>query len=164
MKRWATVLLALAFGLSAYGVFAEGRCPDGYFPIGGGNAGWEGCAPMGGDGEGGDEGPAPVWETRWGSIAITDGAFGVSESSVSKSEAERIALQDCQRRSNGQKCRTKITYRDQCAALVWGSVGANASRGPYVEEVIKSAISVCSQQDKDCTVFYSGCSMPERVQ
>lgn len=28
---------------------AEGNCPPGYFPIGGGDAGWEGCAPMGGD-------------------------------------------------------------------------------------------------------------------
>jgi hypothetical protein len=28
---------------------AEGNCPPGFFPIGGGNAGWEGCAPMGGD-------------------------------------------------------------------------------------------------------------------
>ena len=26
---------------------AEGNCPPGYFPIGGGSAGWEGCAPMG---------------------------------------------------------------------------------------------------------------------
>ncbi|NJL63111.1 MAG: DUF4189 domain-containing protein [Methylacidiphilales bacterium] len=24
---------------------ADGNCPDGYYPIGGGNAGWEGCAP-----------------------------------------------------------------------------------------------------------------------
>ncbi|MEZ5997495.1 MAG: hypothetical protein R3B98_02235 [Hyphomonas sp.] len=28
---------------------AEGNCPPGYFPIGGGSAGWEGCAPMGPD-------------------------------------------------------------------------------------------------------------------
>lgn len=27
--------------------FAEGRCPPGYFPTGGGTAGWAGCAPMG---------------------------------------------------------------------------------------------------------------------
>lgn len=26
---------------------AEGNCPPGYFPVGGGDAGWEGCAPMG---------------------------------------------------------------------------------------------------------------------
>lgn len=26
---------------------AEGRCPPGYYPTGGGNAGWEACAPMG---------------------------------------------------------------------------------------------------------------------
>jgi hypothetical protein len=37
---------ALAASL-ATPVWAEGNCPPGYFPIGGGNAGWEGCAPMG---------------------------------------------------------------------------------------------------------------------
>lgn len=37
-------------------VHAEGRCPDGYFPIGGGNAGWEGCAPMGPEAGAGDAG------------------------------------------------------------------------------------------------------------
>lgn len=51
----------LRAGLTAAGFFlvtfaglapaasAEGNCPPGFFPIGGGNAGWEGCAPMGGD-------------------------------------------------------------------------------------------------------------------
>lgn len=39
-------------------VRAEGNCPDGYFPIGRGSAGWEGCAPMGpAAGAGGSEEP-----------------------------------------------------------------------------------------------------------
>lgn len=37
-------LLACAFGSPAH---AEGRCPPGYYPTGGGSAGWEACAPMG---------------------------------------------------------------------------------------------------------------------
>jgi hypothetical protein len=41
---------------------AEGNCPPGFFPIGGGSAGWEGCAPMGpasgGNSSSSDSGPS----------------------------------------------------------------------------------------------------------
>ena len=53
------LLLALAV-FAAAPAKAEGRCPPGYFPIGGGNAGWEGCAPMNGTDGGPAQGPAPV--------------------------------------------------------------------------------------------------------
>lgn len=46
--------LVAAFALSAP-AHAEGRCPPGYFPTGGGDAGWLGCAPMDG-GVGYDDG------------------------------------------------------------------------------------------------------------
>ena len=54
-------IFLLVLGIASGGIFmlgsgsaaAEGRCPPGYFPIGGGGSGWEGCAPMGGDGEDG---------------------------------------------------------------------------------------------------------------
>ena len=42
----AAVVCAVLLAPSSY-LRAEGNCPDGYFPIGGGSAGWEGCAPMG---------------------------------------------------------------------------------------------------------------------
>jgi hypothetical protein len=56
MSRNAIILLASlilgTFSLCATGLArAEGNCPPGMFPIGGGSAGWEGCAPMGGGDE-----------------------------------------------------------------------------------------------------------------
>jgi hypothetical protein len=39
----ATVLLTFLIGNTDQ---AQGRCPPGYYPIGGGSAGWEGCAPI----------------------------------------------------------------------------------------------------------------------
>ena len=70
------VVLLLSFSGFSH---AEGRCPDGYFPIGGGNAGWEGCAPMGpAAAAGGAEEPQPQLEARWGAIATANGALGVS--------------------------------------------------------------------------------------
>lgn len=54
--------LFLLFSIAVIGtVRAEGRCPPGMFPIGGGGAGWEGCAPMG-PGESDEEwNAAPPW-------------------------------------------------------------------------------------------------------
>lgn len=45
----ACFLFLSCFPLSAnwYSALAEGRCPPGYYPTGGGDAGWLGCAPMG---------------------------------------------------------------------------------------------------------------------
>jgi hypothetical protein len=37
----------VAMGALSSPALAEGRCPPGFYPTGGGNAGWEGCAPMG---------------------------------------------------------------------------------------------------------------------
>jgi len=57
----ANAVLALLLMAGAGVVHAEGRCPPGMFPTGGGNAGWEGCAPMG-PGESEDEWEAaPAW-------------------------------------------------------------------------------------------------------
>jgi len=39
-------LLLLILSLSCTKIFAEGNCPNGYYPVGGGNGGWQGCAPM----------------------------------------------------------------------------------------------------------------------
>jgi Domain of unknown function (DUF4189) len=52
------VLASLVYGSAAQ---AEGgSCPDGYYPIGGGNAGWQGCAPIPGyEFPRSDPGPAP---------------------------------------------------------------------------------------------------------
>ena len=52
---FASIILLLGAGSS----WAEGRCPPGYFPTGGGNAGWDGCAPMGGGGSDGADSGAP---------------------------------------------------------------------------------------------------------
>lgn len=162
MKKLLIVLSSLlSFAcLFAIEARAEGRCPAGYFPIGGGGSGWEGCAPMGnGAGE-----PTEEWETRWGAIATGNGLFGAAEGASSKSQAEKIALRQC-RESGGKggKCKVKITYHDQCAALAWGDGGAIAFRSPDRSDAETSAVAACSQHTTDCQLYYSACSYPERV-
>lgn len=139
---------------------AEGRCPDGYFPTGGGNAGWEGCAPIGG----GEEEPAePRWETRWGAVAVTDGAYGYSTSFVTKRAAEKEALSQCKRNSHGGKCKVRQSYHDQCIALAWGANGNITSTAEKVGQAENLAIQACGRYSQDCRIYYSGCTYPEHV-
>lgn len=139
---------------------AEGRCPDGFIPIGGGNAGWEGCAPIGG----GEEEPVePHWETRWGAVAVTGGAYGYSTSFATKRAAEKEALSQCKRNSNGGKCKVRQAYYDQCIALAWGANGNITNTAEKVGQAENLAMQACGQYSQDCRIYYSGCSYPEHV-
>lgn len=73
--------------------WAEGRCPDGYFPIGGGDAGWEGCAPMGGDeDEGADEGDEGAASMRYYSPEEWKAFFAHMAEVDAKNQRERILM------------------------------------------------------------------------
>ena len=167
LRKHGTVLSA-AIAMSLVGLAlvlagpsrAEGSCPAGYYPIGGGNAGWQGCAPMGG---GRDEDQGPQWETRWGAIATGPGAFGAVENATSKRSAERIAMQRCRASTPGAQCKIKGTYHDQCTALAWGDGGALAFRSPDRADAERMAVAICSQHTTDCQLYYSACSLPVRV-
>jgi len=115
-------LYLLALGIAAGAVFllqpgsasAEGGCPDGYFPIGGGNGGWQGCAPMGGGRDEEEQDSRPRWATRWGAVAVTSGAFGYSFAWSSERKAMKAALKQCRKdagsSADGAKCHVRITY------------------------------------------------------
>jgi hypothetical protein len=107
-------------GLSLEPAGAEGRCPPGYYPTGGGSAGWEACAPMGPESSsepdsGSDEDnsqPARLWEDRWGSVAIGEAALGAATDQISKEAAEKIALRQCRAsaRNNADTCSISLSY------------------------------------------------------
>ena len=160
---WSAVVASPLVGMAllfAAPSRAEGGCPDGYFPIGGGNGGWQGCAPMGG---GRDEDPGPQWKSRWGAIATGKGAFGAVENATSKGTAERIAMQRCRASTPGAQCKIKGSYHDQCVALSWGDSGALAFRSPDQADAERMAVASCSKYTTDCQLYYSACSLPVRV-
>lgn len=100
MKKYRSAILFFSImWLPATIAWAEGNCPSGYYPIGGGNGGWNGCAPMSsGSGSGsGPANPGASWATRWGAIA-TDrvGTFG-TEGLASKRQAKSAALAECKK-------------------------------------------------------------------
>ena len=168
MKICRLILLSvlLLFNVS---VFAEGgNCPAGYFPTGGAAAGVYGCAPMNNLSNGGHQQPAdpgPRWQTRWGAIAIDgqNSKFAGIDGFTTSSKARKAAIKQC-RANGGKKCKILIDYYNQCGSLAWGQQGAIASIGPIVEDVMKESVAACSKNTSGCSVYYTGCSYPERVQ
>ncbi len=173
-SRLLSILLLCVTSLALWApkALAEGNCPPGYFPIGGGTGGWEGCAPMG-------PMPAPQnnnqqsspptstmkrrWASRWGAIATTNGAFGYSVEMKSEESAKNSAIADCESKSNGQPCKVRFAYRDQCAALVWGDQGNIAAGSPDPSDAEKLALTACADRKMtNCKVYYSACSYPDR--
>jgi Domain of unknown function (DUF4189) len=165
MKARITLFFALI--VSSGCAWAEGRCPEGYFPIGGGNAGWEGCAPMGPMSEQGE--PAqpqePQWATRWGAIAVGGGGgFGAAADMTSKRKAEKKAVAQCKATATDKHpvC-TVMAYYNQCAAYAWGSSGGEIAGAVNVSRATSVAMERCGQRSDDCKVYYSNCSYAQRV-
>ena len=109
--------------------------------------------------------PAPIWADRWGAIAFdgSNGTVGVAADALSKRKAQKVAIQDCQKRG-GKGCSVKTTYYNQCAVVVTGDSDANFLNAPTIEQATKTGMDSCrARNDTNCRVYYSGCSMPVRV-
>lgn len=160
--RWKTSLLLLLAPTSTLG------CPPGTVPQQG--VGWQGCAPVPGTGPSAPTyaEPREVWSDRWGAIAvdtIQHGSIGFAAVTgmKRKNQAEREALKAC-RSKGGTKCEVKISYYNQCAALIWGDHGFNTSSAPSEDQAKQMGMAKCNlAKEENCEVFYSGCSAPERV-
>ncbi len=144
---------------------AEGRCPDGYFPIGGDSAGWLGCAPMGsGSGAGDAALTQPQWETRWGAFATGGGGWGAVTDMRSEAQARKYAIKQCKATagSKSSKCEAR-TYYNQCAVVAWGAIGYTFQRAIDVPTASSLAMQQCQSADTECEIFYSGCSYAKRA-
>lgn len=119
--------------------------------------------------------PEPVWEARWGAIAVAtrkkDGVnelgegiegLGIARHMVSEESAQQHAMQDCQLHGDG--CKLKLTYRNQCGVVVWGASRAAFSSGPTIDVAESIAMKNCSESSEDCKLYYYDCSYSVRVQ
>nr|WP_298686289.1 hypothetical protein [uncultured Dongia sp.] len=120
----AGVVVCAALACLSYSVEAraEGNCPDGFFPIGGGNAGWEGCAPMGPMDDGGGEEEAPQEESYDDSGAGMGSAIGgfVGILSTVKGELDQLASDPgFQEYAKGswEFAESKLTPGEFCSAI-----------------------------------------------
>lgn len=161
MKLICSVLLLLSL-FFAGSVRAEGNCPDGYYPIGGG--GVEGCAPMPGGEEDAPPDPGPQWETRWGVVVFdaSKDVFGMADGMRSKRKAQKAAAAQCKQRG-GRACKIIGWAYNQCMALAIGDTWVHVSGGETPDVAQQRAISHCSAKSPNCGVEYSSCSYPERI-
>lgn len=152
-----TVLL----GLSA-AAWAEQGCPDGMYP--GGRQPGPICIPIPGLGGGIQQPPTPLWEDRWGAIATdsVNGTAGFATNQRSKYLAEATALTQC-RQSDNSACRVILVYANQCAVLVTSSDSHLVESGKTIEEATAKAMSECHEAGVECSVYYSACTLSQRV-
>lgn len=149
-------------------VFAEGRCPPGYFPTN--NPDFVGCAPNnsprlnGGGSVPQPPDPGPRWDFRWGAIAVDGqaGRFAGADGLETPSKAKKAATKLC-RKNGGKQCKVLVEYHNQCGALVWGDNQYAGFYGALPEEVQKRAIESCSSLTANCKIYYLGCSYPTRI-
>lgn len=171
MKRTSSFSVLVVLWCLTIGARAEGNCPSGSYPIGGGNAGWTGCAPLPGNsgvrGQLQQQAPspiAPVWEDRWGAVAFDGprGILGVATGHQSEHAAQQAALTDCRARG-GIKCQSENSYKNGCTAFTIGDLGYYRGADATLSEVIASGMQKCKELDKNCETYYSACSPPVRV-
>ena len=145
---------------------AEGGCPPGMLPASGTDI--SSCVPA-------PPGyyrtqpqplpPPPLWASRWGAIATyaPTGILGSSENQPSKDQAEQAALSDCRARG-GLNCKIDISYANECAAVVVGDKGYNVNPGATADLAGETGLRICAEDGgKGCHVYYSSCSLPERI-
>jgi len=170
-KAWLW-LIGLALLLSGV-AHAEGNCPDGMYETNPpGTEGPVGCAPIPGynQQQGQQQTPQPPpeqWADHWGAIATDglSGSFGASTNLLTRSSAEQAALTDCQSKKGSQNCKIETWYRNGCAAMVLSDKGHNVTNGATADEAIRAGMKICSAaKDGRCDVYYSACSLPQRVQ
>lgn len=162
------LLIALATLVPLLALAEGGTCPPGYYPIGGGSAGWSSCAPIpDSDGETSSQ-PAvinsPLWRTQWISIAVGAGAFGIGKDQPSRRKAEKTAIADCKSKG-GRACEVRVTTYNQCAAIAGGSTTLIAAWDETLEEVKERSVGNCREKpgNRDCQIYYAGCTYPARV-
>ncbi len=172
MKSISIAWIILGLILLSSAVEAEGNCPPGYYSIGApqGQAGPQGCAPIPRDGSSQQQpqirSPVPQWEDHWGAIAtaLPMGVLGVANNFTSQSGAEQAAVADCQSKG-ASTCKIDLSYRNQCVAMIVGHPGYNVTPGANIEGAVRTGLKTCVDAgDTNCHVYFSACSLPQRVQ
>lgn len=104
------------------------------------------------------------WESRWGAIAVDGraGVIGAAAGQTGKRNAIRAAEAECLAKG-GKDCDSQIEFFNQCAVLVWGDTHFRTVSGPTIEVASDRALELCRSTDTGCELYYTVCSLPERV-
>lgn len=165
-RAWCFFLL---IGLST-ATHAENGCPAGYEPWRVPPQGMGDCVPIPDYGRPDEPEPPsasePQWVSRWGAIAIgstaSGGGVGATTDQRNRRKAESLAMRQCRATGGGMDCEV-FSYHDQCAVVAWGTSGYVVRSAASIELASRVALDQCSAKTDDCEVFYSACSLPQRL-
>jgi hypothetical protein len=109
--------------------------------------------------------PPIRWAASWQAIATDTpkGVLGTSKDQANRQLAEVAALTDC-RAKGGTDCTLQISYGNGCIAMVVGDRVMNMNGGGTEDEAAQKGLKMCNSADTHCHVYYSACSLPQRIQ
>jgi len=147
-------------------IHAQAACPPGMIPYGTGSD-ISTCGPDNSQQQSVQQQPPPPrWKDQWGAIAtdFAHSSAGASVNQASREAAEQAAIANCQS-NGGSTCKVELWYTNQCAAMAVSDTGHNAKAGATSDAASQAAMKVCSEAgDTNCRVYYSACSLPQRIQ
>lgn len=142
---------------------AQLACPTGWIPYSASS-----CGPDPNGQQQGSQASPPQrqirWISRWGAISADGkvGALGTSTDLDTQQQAERAAVSQCKAKG-GTECEVDLSYANGCAVMLVGDNTHNSNYGASIDEATAKAMKVCNANDKNCRVFYSGCSLARQV-
>lgn len=167
MRMMTRVLVLTGLLCLNFVAHAENGCPPGMIPYTGMNVSSCGPIPPGyyKNNQSTPATPKIRWASEWGAIATDepDGILGSSSSMSSQADAEAAALADCKAKG-GINCKLETWFRNGCAALVVGNDIYNVTTGTTLDEAKSKGLEISSAASPNCQVYYSTCSLPERIQ
>ncbi|MFC3902285.1 protein of unknown function [Acinetobacter marinus] len=109
--------------------------------------------------------PQARWADRWGAFASDGKTYGIVADANSERKAKSNAIAECEK-NGGNKCQHRFTYRSQCAAIAASERNKFFSGAPDAKEAEETAIKRCETANGKgaCWLYYSGCSLPVRIQ
>ena len=162
LKCYLPAIVLLVALLTIQCATAQG-CPPGQYPVVG--QGWNYCAAAPNSAAQSQQAePSPVWDSRYQSVAadIPKGILGTSRDQTTAIVAEQVALTDCKAKG-GVSCEIQITNSNGCVAMAVGNTRLNLKSGDSKDEAEGKALRSCNEEDQNCQVRYSACSLPKRV-
>ena len=165
MTKLLTKLLALSLSIVSLGATANGGCPPGQYPQQG--QGWQSCVPIPGYKAAAPSGAAedgPAWRNSWQAVATdTDkGILGTATGKLSDTEAQSAALADCKAKG-GNACELRMSHGNGCIAMTVGANQVWFNSASSKKSAERESMGMCSTNDSSCKVYYSECSLSERV-
>lgn len=156
MNKFLLMALLLLGSLTTHAQVQVSGCPPGVVP------GQPGC----GGSDSSDsvsEYKAPIWQDRYGAIAVdvVTGSYGWASGAKSKREAFKAAISDC----GGGGCKVQADGRNTCLATAWGGGIRSYAAGASLEQVETAVLEKCNKNGTGaaCKLDYSACSLPVRI-